>query len=158
MVVTQSEAAKVFGVSTRTIQRWETDGFPRQDAEVAAYDLTECVAWALQRERDRLSNVAGDSFEQARARKTAIEADLKELELAQLRGELVPIDEVAELVEAPLAAVDESLVTAKRRHAKTWARKLKVTQGVARALIDELVEEVRADLKLAVEDSGDLAA
>ena len=149
LTVTQAEIATCFGVRTRTIQRWEADGFPRA-SDTPTYHIPDCIAWVQRRDKS-------GTFEEARTRKTEIEAELKDLELSERRGDLVSRDEVGAMVRRPLEAVDASLRTARRRHSKAWARKLKTTQAVAMSLIDQVVEDVRADLKAAIGEVADAA-
>jgi phage terminase Nu1 subunit (DNA packaging protein) len=90
---------------------------------------------------------ADPKYEVARARKTEAEAQLRELDLAVRRGELVPMEDVLTRVREPLESVDLQLRTAPRRHAEAWARRLGITQAEAIALIHDLTEDVRADLR-----------
>jgi phage terminase Nu1 subunit (DNA packaging protein) len=75
------------------------NGMPRVDR--GQYDVVKCVHWYLDY-KDRLIGEArrGDESEQqARARLTKATADLRELELARERGELIPADTIKFLWE-----------------------------------------------------------
>ena len=62
------------------------------------------------------------------------------------------------MVSRPIRAADAKLRTMPRLKAKAWARRLKITQAEAIALIRDLAEEVRADLKVVLEKEADRAA
>ena len=151
LLVTQPQVAKIFRKNVRTIQRWEEEGFPRAPGKKVLYSLPDCIEWVLANEQK------GD-FNEARTKKTEAEAQIKELELARLRGEMVPVSDVLAMVAGPIEAVDAKLRTMPRLKAKAWSRRLKITQAEAIALIRELAEEVRADLKATLEKEADRAA
>lgn len=94
LTVDQRELARVFGVSPRTIQRWEDAGLA--DARVgstATYDLPAAVAWRVEKLVAELNGDTPD-LDAARARKESALAELRELEVGQLRGDLLEREEV----------------------------------------------------------------
>lgn len=151
--VTQKEAAKRLGLSDRRVRTLTgqqvlhrgSDGmypFPRVAAEYEAYT------------RGREEEQAGDieeeeaeDFFRARARKTAAEADIAEMDSAKLRGELIHRRDVAALVRAPLEAVNRKLKAAPQRLAKRWAGAMRMTEAEALVLIRDMVEDVRSELQ-----------
>lgn len=100
-------------------------------------------------------DAAREEYERARTRKALADAKIRETELAVRAGELIPQEEVLEKVRRPLEEVDGRLRAAPRQHAKEWAKRLGVTRAEAIALIGDLVEDIRADLRSAFEDAGD---
>ncbi len=90
--VNQTELAEIFGKSDVTIWEWQKDGLPMiaQGGSGLAnqYDTEACIAWYLARE------VAKVSKETSKDRLTRVQADLAELELAERKNVLVPVDQV----------------------------------------------------------------
>lgn len=100
------DAAELLGVSAKTVRNWiNKQGLHCTDdgrRRVLAWLPT--LEWYVQMRIARDGNAGTspapdpdeptESLEQAETRKTIADADLKELRLAQLRGQLVPADEV----------------------------------------------------------------
>lgn len=163
MRVSQTELARILGVTPRTIRDYHGLGLEdHRDAETGSYDLPGSVNWRLELEWKRAlesrTPEEADELLQHRTRKMAADAELREDELRMKRGELVPVHEVLDRVRKPLEAVDGQLRSAPRRLARDWAHRLGVTQGEAIALIGDLVEEVRADVRELFADDTDGAA
>lgn len=78
--------ADVFGVSSRTVQNWESKGMPFKDGggkgKANRYDTAQCIAWKCE------GTPSGLAAEKERL--TREQADAKEIENAVSRGELVP--------------------------------------------------------------------
>lgn len=90
----QSEAMAAFGVKSRKIwSRWVNDGLPRRQRPHSngyEYDLDEIKAWLDSRQTALTDAQDFDAMLlEERARKTAAERELRELKLAEERGELV---------------------------------------------------------------------
>jgi len=97
----QAEAMEVFGVRSRaTWAKWVKGGLPRRpQGRGFSYDEDEVRAW-LDETGTKLGTQGGDTtggmfedtqalYEKERALKTAAERELRELKLAEERGELV---------------------------------------------------------------------
>jgi len=142
LVVSQAVIAKVFSVSTRTIQRWHDEGFPRR--EDASYDIAECVAWALERERaEQQPRSDEEAYYAALARKTAAQADKAELELAERRRQLIPVA-VHERRCAAFAERANALIAAIPGRWAPHLLKIKTVrqaQARLRPLVQELLQE-----------------
>jgi phage terminase Nu1 subunit (DNA packaging protein) len=146
MQVKQHELAELFGVTSRTLRDWHSKGLADvRDGQTGSYDLPAAIAWLVDREDDRSALV--DEYREARARNQLAQALLREDELRVKRGELVPVDDVLGLVRTPLERVDAQLRTAPRRLSKAWSERLGTSHREALALIRELVEEVRGELR-----------
>lgn len=149
MKVSQAELARIFGVDTRTIQRWADAGLPREGSGRATkYDIAAALAWWLERERGRLVRErpgrAARALAEARARIAEVRAEREALELAVRKGELVPL----EVVEQRFTAFVESVVHAIRSAPARWAPYLCHERPVAEAqaelarLVNELLTEL----------------
>ena len=149
MTVNQTELAELFDVTPRTIRTWEREGLPHESAgRSKRYDLRAAIRWHRDREVARaLAPYEGTQLEHERTRLVRARAEEAERRNAIERRRLIAMEDVAALVRAPLQAVDRALKAAPRRHAKRWARVLRVKEGEALELIETLVEDVRADLR-----------
>lgn len=90
MRVNRAVLSEILGVSEAGLTSWADQGMPvRRDGRGTEWDAdpADCVAWMLQRERDRIA-ATGPVSEQ-RARLLRAQADRAELEARQRAGELV---------------------------------------------------------------------
>jgi len=159
--LTQVEVAERLRKSTSWIRTLTTKGVLTRD-EDGTYPWPQ-VAEEHEAYEESLEDVAAPSadrkaLEEARTRKYLVEAQLREDELAALRGDLVPVDEVLDRVRAPLEAIDAKLRAAPRKHAKALASKLRVSQAVAIRILTDVIEGCRADLREVFGDDADDAA
>lgn len=151
--LTQGEVASRLTITTSWVRELSRRGvltrnedgsypWPRNQDEYEAF-----------RSSDEEAGEASDAegYKDALTRLTREKADGEEMKNRLRRRELMEVTEVADRVRQPLEAVNTKLRTAKRRLGKTWAKKLGISQAEAMALIDELVEDVRADLRTVFE-------
>ncbi|MCH7566001.1 MAG: hypothetical protein IH968_19510 [Gemmatimonadetes bacterium] len=137
LTISQTDLARVFGVSTRTIQRWEEEGL--REARIgrrATYALPVAVAWRVDRER-RESDVM--DFNEARARKMAAQAELTEIEVARARAEYIHVSDLDHLLAEPLARLRGRLLSFAGVVAPRLTEPLEVPQAVA--IIDGAMAE-----------------
>ncbi len=86
-VATQAECAKFFGLSSRTIQIWISEGCPGQKG---AYPLDAMLQWGKNNKWCKSSDpllAGGDSDNLERYR--GVKADLAEIDLQERQGEMV---------------------------------------------------------------------
>jgi len=112
VVATQDEVAALEGVHVRTVAHWLAQGCPGRPGR---YDLSQIRQWRADHlRRPSRETTAKDRYEHARA-------EQKELQVGQLRGELVHIDELRDLlatVSGPLLRLRDDLIgTAVETHA-----------------------------------------
>jgi DNA-binding transcriptional MerR regulator len=97
-------------VDERTIQRWAKKGLIKR-IDIDCYDLESAIGYVLGDLRSQIESLNGTSVENpeslpsrkllAECRKLEAEAGKKEIELEQLKGELLPREEVlGEVVDA----------------------------------------------------------
>ncbi len=91
------QVAKILNITRRRVQQLVAEGMPR--AERGRYDLGACMAWyirylqrALERRELPTEDGASGDIRRQRARLLRANADSAEMELAQKRGELIPIE------------------------------------------------------------------
>lgn len=99
-LLNKSEAAERFGVDVRTIELWVADGMPRRRISGRpAFSWHDCRKWREQRIRDDARATRhGDTNDERktkiaeyRLRQLEIDTENAELDLAERRGELVPV-------------------------------------------------------------------
>lgn len=95
------EVANYFGVSTVAVQRWLNDpDFPGQAGERGRqngrFPIEAIAEWKAARDGTREANQVGST---ARERKWNADAEIRELELAKLRGELIEVEAVEREIE-----------------------------------------------------------
>jgi len=107
-VVNQKELSILFGVTTPTINAWVSKGMPCQKqgapGQPSEFNTADCFNWRLDEER-RAGGGMPAALDELRERKMRAEAETAEMNLAQARGRLVPIDQVADLVSSEYAKV-----------------------------------------------------
>ena len=105
--VDQTELMALTGKSARTLMRWQREGMPR--AKDKTYDLAQVWNWVEEHLRTTARPVAeGKSPEWERFR--AAKADMAEMQLEKLRGELMPRAEVESGLRARAAALKRGLL------------------------------------------------
>jgi excisionase family DNA binding protein len=116
------DVAELLGVSAKTVRNWinRLDLPATDDGRRRVLDWRATLEWYVQmriRKDGNAGNAASpadpdeqkESLDQAETRKTIADADLKELRLAQLRGQLVPADEVGRNVSRVAMSIKTKL-------------------------------------------------
>jgi len=155
--LSQKELADRLNVSPRQVRNLTNEGvisrrrdgsypWPKAHQEWIAFKMTE---------RERRYSKDKLNLTEEQARHTAIKAEIAELDLAERRGELVHVEDSTRLVRAALEAVDASLKTAPSRYAQDLAAAVKVPTARALRLLEDIIENVRGDLRNARRDGDD---
>lgn len=99
-VLNRTDTAAALGIAKTTLDNWVADGAPVMDRQgrkgvETQYETGEVIRWWLAREVEKVAQRGdADAIDAHRSRKLSAEADLRELELAKLQGELIHLDEV----------------------------------------------------------------
>ena len=111
--LTQSQAAEVAGLTTRRLQQLDKDGSGPPRMSGGGYFAADLGRWLKDRLLSELG-VANDGkaydYEAERARLTKAQADKTELEVAELRAELIPATKIETHWQAMIAAMRARLV------------------------------------------------
>jgi phage terminase Nu1 subunit (DNA packaging protein) len=111
-LVTTEYIAEFLKKDVRTIQNYVSkEGAPRE--EKGQYNFEKFIRWYIDKlERELSIAKRGDeSFTAANLRLTQANADLKELELATLRSDLIKLDDIKKLWERVIIAFKSKLLT-----------------------------------------------
>ncbi len=100
-IVNRQQLAVLMGVHPDTVTHSAKDGMPVLDpggrGKESRYDAVECLDWQRQR-------IGKNAREAAQTRLFTRNAEIAEMKLAQLRGELVPLVEVQKAGQAQVLA------------------------------------------------------
>lgn len=120
--LTQKEAARRLALTPRQLRNLADHGVPRLESGLYPWPDTQkwYVEFKKEEERRRSGRSDDTEYEKSRARKMAAQAEREELEVAQLRGELVTL----EVVE------------------QEWARSLSRARGVLLALPGKIAPDL----------------
>jgi phage terminase Nu1 subunit (DNA packaging protein) len=109
LIVDVERIATEFDCSVRTIQRLVEDGMPREGH--GKYDLLACWRWYGQKLRKDIEDAGEASLlEKEQTRVQRATADLKELELAERRGQLIPMEVFARHLTAAFFTVRQNIL------------------------------------------------
>ena len=93
-MVGKDELAEFFNLSKRMIERWEEDGLPKNtDGPRNMYNLKGVFDWRYA----KIEQKSLTELDIEKLRETKAKADLKELEAAEKKGLLLPIDIILKL-------------------------------------------------------------
>lgn len=150
--VTKAELAAICGVSLPTIGAWVRKGCPfvskGNKSKAWTFNTAAVLEW---REEQIVQQTLGDTksldIDEARRRKVAAEAAMMELDLAKRRGEMIEIDEVAQVVGDDYANVRAKLLSMPTKLSPQLmgvSDTLEV-EGLIRRQVEEALEELTAD-------------
>lgn len=102
----QQTISEVFGVSVETIVTWQREGFPVAvhggPGVPNEYDTAECIAWMLERELRKIRE------ESPNDRLSRVKADAIEMDNAERRKRLIPVDQIEPKLRAAMVLARES--------------------------------------------------
>jgi phage terminase Nu1 subunit (DNA packaging protein) len=133
LVASQKSLAVIFAVDPATVSRWAQDGMPKRGW--GKYPLAECVRWRIEQ---LIAQAAGDSSEitESRMRLYDTQREKHELEMKQMRRELLDAEEVATAIRSMFGIVATQLDGLGPRMAARLAG-LSDPQKIAKELLSE---------------------
>jgi len=140
-----STIAKLLDLTERRVRQLASEGIIPKAAG-GRYDLVASVRGYVRHLRTRGIGEGTLDAHSERARLTRLKADREELELAQLRGELVPVDEAAALLEKVIVACRSRILAIPNRAAPLVSRKRKAAEvrEILTRITDEALHELAA--------------
>jgi len=144
----RKDIAQAFGASARSVAEWvKIPDFPEAQRRGRAfiYPSTEVIQWHVQREIRRVigqSNTATDTgaapvdllnLQQERARLARVQAEARELELAERRGQLVGAGAARQALAHAFGAARSILLSVHAKCAETYPElPVDVVEGIRR--------------------------
>jgi terminase small subunit / prophage DNA-packing protein len=159
-IVGRTELGRRWNVSPPTIQNYITRGMPvvtvadRDKGIPWEFDTDECDEWLKEYEDERSSRVndkddteENSAIIKARIEKLQVETKRLELRLSRERGELVPINDVARIVEQQYTTVRSHLLALPNKLAPMVAGKTDIAElnSILTSYINEALSELVTD-------------
>jgi phage terminase Nu1 subunit (DNA packaging protein) len=148
--VNRSQLAEIFGVAQTTVDAWSRRGCPVLKRPTGRgkgwlFDTADIAHWLREQ---AVKNALGDSEsidrEEAEKRKAIATAQLRELEVAERRGELINVDLAVDVVQRDYAAVRARLLGLPAKMAPEVA--VLTTPAEARSVLEREIHEILAEL------------
>src|SRR5215469_7783064 len=157
-VVDLKQVSKALNVSERRVQQLAKEGLPKEDR--GRYDLGKCMLWYIRYLQAALEasgrRDSGDAefigAREERARLLRAEAELKEMELAKQRGQLVAIADVEQEYSNLAHAIKARIMAIPPRLAAEIVGE--TSRVMAQAKIEKYCKEALAQLAQADDASG----
>lgn len=150
MRVNRGVLSEILGVSEAGLTTWADEGMPvRRDGRGTEWDAdpAACVAWMVQRERDRIA-ATGPVSEQ-RARLLRAQADRADLEFRERAGELVRAEDVRRVTFGIWRTVRDAILACPDRLGPVLA-----SEADPRRCSALLADELRTLLRAASDAAG----
>ena len=140
MLLNQSEIAEAFGVTTRAIQKWHSEGMPLEGMEGKEnqYDLTKCVEWYVKKR-------VGNDLQYEKTRLTKAQANKTELEGKLLERELLRADNVKNVWVSQIIAFRSRVLAMPTKLAPDILQAPSLTE--AKGIIADALEEALKEFK-----------
>ena len=151
------ELARLLDLSDETISNYVRKGMPvTGKGHAARYNLARCTAWLIDFEADkrvRLGQSGNVTEDDAKVRKLVAEAQMKEYELAELKGLVIRVDDAQKEIQKELERVRSKLVAIPG----TWAARIVGIKDNATATetLEELVFRMMEDLSTDEQDEDE---
>lgn len=144
-LLTGTELATEMRVKTGTVSGWKADGCPWQEkGGRPMYVLHKVVDWRLAQARAATTPL---DKEAEQVRKLKAEADRVEIEVAQARGELVPVAEFDRVVAVEHEYLRTALVKMPSTFADMVAERTGCPIGVAQSVLADVVDATLTSLQ-----------
>lgn len=140
-LVSSTALAGILELDRRRVEQLANEGMPR--AARGKYDLEKCVRWYvafLRKTKDRANVNAG--FEAERTRAMRADASKKEIELARLMGELIPVEDAAAMWEEAIERIRSSMLASVSANARRVVGVKTIAE--ANTVLEEIVHKALA--------------
>lgn len=141
-IVNKRELAQIIGVSERTLTEWQREGMPMVvnsgRGSSNQYDTGAVITWRIARE------VNGAKQESPKDRLDRLRGDQVELELSQLRRELVNIAEIEPALGQYFSDAVALMVSMPDKYAPLISET--ADPDTIHALLEDMIEELRQQL------------
>lgn len=143
--LTTGEVAEIFGVTPGTVTNWKADGCPYRTRDGRpAYVLRQVIEWRV--EQARLSSAPPD-MKAEQLRKLKAEADRVELEVAEARGDLVPLADFDTALASEHEAMRAALTSLPSKFSRLVADRTGCTMALAQAVLSDVADRTMIELR-----------
>lgn len=143
MIVNKTELSKIIGKTNKTLTQWQKLDPPLPMLEKAAkkgesnkYETVEVIAWMTARNNKQLD------YNEERTRLTKLQADYKDLEVKQTKGELLPVEVMTMIWKKIIVSAKNRILgirsDVKMKNPKISVEVLDVIQAVCKEALNEL--------------------
>jgi phage terminase Nu1 subunit (DNA packaging protein) len=142
-----AELVLIFGVAEQTARKWVAKGCPViQKGGLGGewkFSTADVSSWLVAQQKRAKSEEHVD-LEEARRRKLAAEAEREEIEVAKLRGEVIPVDMVARIIGDQFTACRARLLSIPTKLAPVLVSSADMAE--CRTLLETAVDEALHEL------------
>jgi len=137
--ITFKQAAALRGVTVRRLQQIEKEDNPPTRLVDTSFDATKFGGWLISQ-----TSAEGFDYNEERARLTKFQADEKQLQVRVLEGDLVPSDQVVEMLETVISNARAKLLNlpVKAAQVALAATDLKEIEREIKELVYEALSEL----------------
>lgn len=143
MIVNKTELSKIIGKTNKTLTQWQKLDPPLPVLKKATkkgksneYDTVEVIAWMTARNNKKLD------LNEERTRLTKLQADYKELEIKQTKGQLLPVEVMTMIWKKIIVSAKNRILgirsDVKMKNPKISVEVLDVIQTVCKEALNEL--------------------
>ena len=144
--LTGAALAAWFGVARQTVSDWKAAGCPFHPGKNGAPTYLPAEVWAW-RESAREREAAPLDKDAEQVRKLKAEADRVELEVAKVRGELLPASAFEQALAEEHDEVRAALVSLPSRFARMVVERTGCSMAVAQTLLADVADGTLAELQ-----------
>jgi terminase small subunit / prophage DNA-packing protein len=151
-ILTAGELAEALKVTTAAVTKWKSEGCPcRIQSGRPVYVLADVVDWRLSRAKESARPLDKD---EEQIRKLKAEADRVELEVAKVRGELVPVTEFERVLAEDHDETRAALTALPSKFARLVVDRTGCTMGVAQTLLADIADATLTEMQGEGDDEG----
>lgn len=144
--------AKLLDLSNRRVQQLSKEGIIPK-TERGRYELVPAVRGYIRYLKERSINPGVVSFDEVRARKTAAEAEMAELELLQRKGDLIPMQQVVDTWLELIASCRSKMLSMPAKLAPVVA--VEDNPAVCKQIVEEQMMEALDEIARWIDDYAD---
>lgn len=144
--------AKLLDLSNRRVQQLSKEGIIPK-TERGRYELVPAVRGYIRYLKERSINPGVVSFDEVRARKTAAEAEMAELELLQRKGDLIPMQQVIDTWLELIASCRSKMLSMPAKLAPVVA--VEDNPAVCKQIVEEQMMEALDEIARWIDDYAD---
>jgi phage terminase Nu1 subunit (DNA packaging protein) len=140
--LTQRDIADLLGLTTRQIRNLENEGMPhRAEKNRKFYPMPDAARWYYEREVARSRQEPSD-YGDARAREMAARAEKAEIEVLQLRAEVIHVSDLEAMHARPLAQLRARLLALPGRLAAELPLPAVESVEIMEPIVHEMMHEL----------------